>query len=47
MGQEYQHSRLLNQGVSENSEESQFCRIFVPSKEVFRRRAGARQGEVT
>ncbi|WP_161557002.1 hypothetical protein [Paenibacillus amylolyticus] len=29
----------------ENAEGSQFCRIFVPRQEVYRRRAAARQGE--
>ncbi|MEK3923508.1 hypothetical protein [Paenibacillus sp. FSL K6-2393] len=33
--------------MSENSEGRRFSRIFVPSKEIFRRRAGARQGKVT
>ncbi|WP_258170235.1 MULTISPECIES: hypothetical protein [unclassified Paenibacillus] len=33
--------------MSGNSEGGRFCRIFVPSKEIFRRRARARQGKVT
>ncbi|WP_307221636.1 hypothetical protein [Paenibacillus tundrae] len=33
--------------MSENSEGRRLCRIFVPSQEIFRWRAGARQGKLT